>query len=100
MRMDLSLAAAAVLVAVTAGISLAEEAQVSRDRSVKLSDTTWFDLGIDLVDVQRDAGSVKIYLASLPAVTRTALTSGCADIMKHPWTAQSPLTLSFCSLIP
>jgi hypothetical protein len=103
MRNMLSIAAAAVAIAMAAGVALADETTDADTINGAFTleglvpDTT-FDLGIDVSGIPRTPAAVHAYLTSLDAASRTTILRACQNYMTYPSSAQEQETVSFCAI--
>jgi hypothetical protein len=97
MRVVAMLAAAAV-VALTPVVAAAEDEEAVAPTSdvQQPVNSTWFDLGIDVMGVAHTPGAAKAFISGLAQVSQEAIVGACTTYMQHPETMQSPETYAFC----
>jgi len=96
MRVVAMLAAAAV--ALTPVVAAAEDEEVVAPTTdvQQPVNSTWFDLGIDVIGVPHNPGAAKAFISRLAPVSQEAIVGACLTYMQHPESVQSPETYAFC----
>jgi hypothetical protein len=92
----LTAAAAALALSLSAGATLADDAD--NDTPVLAQPSTVFDLGVDVSNVGGTPAAVQRFLSSLEPETQRVIMSTCDHYMEAPVTATEQNTLTFCSL--
>jgi hypothetical protein len=68
------------------------------DATTGTTNSTRFDLGVNVSGVDRTPEAVTAYLNSLPPEAKQSVMAACDNYMAHPGSAQAVETIAFCRI--